>query len=319
VDEDALVFDAVLAMNSTLKAGKLLDIPQSSISRRYRGHAAGMNVDIARTADGYQATKGQYIIEKFRRYAAVYRSYNHLNRYVVHPALLPFFSPKSTEIPGCFLKLPMSDWKHWLNLEILDSILDCSIIRDSADAGSSQVFPSMVVEIVHPPALSVPRKSLAKRVYLGDLALINGLPQAVESFGWEAVAFKHPDHALAILRPQRCSKSLPFNTVATDSQFNIIFTNKSPVGRDDLPINQNKVGPPATKQSAFPLVPPGWQFDPNVKVLVGLVWTHSAFLKGEEPNVLRKLSEFEFAIQSYIDSKVCSICSNYAVDCTNAH
>jgi len=320
LDEDALVFDAVLALGSTLKAAELLGIPQSSISRRYRGHASSIHVEVDRTADGYQITKGQFIVERFRRFAVSFRAFNQLNRFAIHATLLPFFSPKSTELPGCLLRLPQSKWKQWLSQEILDSVLDCRIIGEPVVVGgSAQVSPAMVVEIVHPPALSVPRKSLAKRVYLGDLALINGLPQAVESFGWEAVAFKHPDHALAILRPQRCSKSLPFDSLATNSQFNMVSTNRPPAGGDNLPITQQQKAPTSTKQSAFPFIPPTWQLDPNVEVLVGLVWTHSAFLKSEDLIVLRKLSEFEFAIQSYIDSKVCSICSHYAVDCPNAH
>ena len=100
MDENALVFDAVLAMGSTLEAAKLLDIPQSSISRRYRGHAGRINVELTRTADGYQVTKGQYIYERFRRFSAVFRSYNHLIRYVVHPTLLPLFNNKSNDLPG---------------------------------------------------------------------------------------------------------------------------------------------------------------------------------------------------------------------------
>ena len=319
LDEDALVFDAVLALGSTLKAAEILGIPQSSISRRYRAHASGIHVDVGRTADGYQVTKGQFIIERFRRFAAAFRAFNQLNRFAVHPALLPIFSPKSTELPGCLLRLPQSSWQQWLTLAILDSVLDCQIISDPVVAGSAQVSPAMVVEIVHPPALSVPGKSMARRVYLGDLALINGLPQAVESFGWEVVAFKHPDHALAFLRPKRCSRSLPFDSLATDSQFNMISTKWSPVRHDNLPISlpQKRINT-ATMQSAFPSIPPTWQLDPNVEVLVGLAWTHSAVLQGEEPIVLRRLSEFEFAIQSYIDSKICSICSSYAVDCPNA-
>ena len=319
LDEDALVFDAVLALGSTLKAAKILGIPQSSISRRYRGHASGIHVDVGRTADGYQVTKGQFIVERFRRFAVSFRAFNQLNRFAVHPTLLPILSPKPTELPGCLLRLPQSIWQQWLTLEILDSVLDCRIISGPVVAGSAQVSPAMVVEIVHPPALSVPGKSMARRVYLGDLALINGLPQAVESFGWEVVAFKHPDHALAFLRPQRCSRSLPFDSLASNSQINTISTNRPPSGGDNLPINlQHKKTPTATKQSASPLIPPTWQLDPNVEVLVGLGWTHSAVLQGEEPIVLRRLSEFEFAIQSYIDSKICSICSSNAVDCPNA-
>ena len=318
LDEDALVFDAVLALGSTLKASELLSIPQSSISRRYRGHASSIHVDVDRTADGYQVTKGQFIVEKFRKFAVGFRIYNQLNRYAVHPTLFPIFSPKSTELPGYYLRLQLSDWAQWLSLGIIDSVLDCRIISEPVVARSAQASSVMVVEIMHPPALSVPGELLPRRVYLGDLALINGLPEAVESFGWEVVAFKHPDHALAILRPQRCSKSLPFDTLAANFQFNMIPTNRPPAGRDDLPINQNKIGPTAMKQSAFPLIPPTWQLDPSVAVFVGLVWTHSAILQGEEPEMLRKLSEFEFVIQSYIDSKICSICSSYAVECPNA-
>ena len=319
MQEDALVFDAVLALGSTLKAAELLEIPQSSISRRYRNHAASIHVDVVRGPDGYQVTKGQFIVDRLRKFSLCYRSYNLLNRYAVNPALMGFFGQQSKELPGQLLRLAQTDWSYWLGLEIIDSLLDCQIIADPVRAGSVQASPALVVEIAHPPALSVAGNLIARRVYLGDLARINGLPQALESFGWEVVAFKHPDHALAFLRPVRCSQFLPFGSLSSDSQFNAISISSPLAERDDLPISKQKIASLATKQSVFPLIPQTWKLDPNVDVLVGLVWMHSTFNQDQDPEVLRKLSEFQFVIQSFIDSRICSsICSSYMVYCPNA-
>ena len=317
LQEDALVFDAVLALGSTLKAAELLGIPQSSISRRYRNHAASIHVDVVRGSDGFQVTRGQFLVGRLRKFALTYRAYNQLNRYAVHPALLDFLGPKTKELPGQLLRLGQPDWGHWLGLEVIDSLLDCQIIADPAVASSVQASPALVVEIAHPPALSVAGNLIARRVYLGDLALIKGLPEAVESFGWEVVAFKHPDHALAFLRPLRCSRSLPFHSLSSTSQFNVVANNRPPAGRDDQQVTRHNKVPSATKQSVFSSIPPTWQLDPSVDVLVGLVWTHSAVYQEQDPEVLRKLSEFQFVFQSFIDSRICNICSSYMVDCPN--
>ena len=197
--EEALIFDSVLALGSTLRAAELLNIPQSSISRKYRNHASSIHVDVVRVPGGYEVTKGQFMVDRLRKFTSCYRSYNLLNRYAVHPALMDFFNQHSKKLPGQFLRLDQTQWSNWLGLEIIDSLLDCQIRTDPVSAGSTQASQALVVEIAHIPAPSEAVKLIARRVYLGDLVWIKGLPQVLESLGWQVVAFKHPDHAIALL------------------------------------------------------------------------------------------------------------------------
>ena len=63
---------------------------------------------------------------------------------------------------------------------------------------------------------------------------------------------------------------------------------------------------------------PSLTLDSVVDVAVELVWTHPASCADQDLELLRKLSEFQFAIDSFIDSQACGICSAFDFACPNS-
>ena len=297
--KDAIVFDAVLAFGSTLKAAELLDVPQSSVSRRYRQHARELNIELVRTSDAYRVDRGQYTLDMFRRFACAYRLVNNLNRFAVHPALLVFFAQNCVALPGQLLRLSKDDWGQWLALGIIDSILDCQIRTRVADPPFASSNRTLFLGIAQSLSGSDSSSPAAKRVYLGDLALIKGLAESVEAFGWEVVAFQHPDHAFALLRPLRCSYPLPASgSTLLSAPKSLVQSVKAPV--------------------ALPMDTPRFVLDPTIELAIDLVWTHPAACADQDLELLRKLSEFQFAIDSFIDAQACLNCSGYDFLCPNS-
>ncbi len=240
----------------------------------------------------------------FRKFACAYRLVNNLNRFAVHPALGGYFTQNCVALPGQLLRLSRDDWGQWLALGIIDSLLDCQIrsrLPDTALVASNRTLFLGIAQPHHTQSHTGSDSSVrkSKRVYLGALALIKGLAESVESFGWEVVAFQHPDHAFAFFRPLRCSYPLPA------SGFNLLSAPQSSL---------QSLEPPhavALDQSRFAL-------DTSVDIAIDLVWTHPAACADQDLELARKLSEFQFAIDSFIDAQACLFCSGHDFVCPNS-
>ena len=188
---DLLVFDAVQGLNSTLQAAALLNLPQSSISRRYRQFAQGLKLQLSRQAGSYQVVQGQCILQQMRQLAQRFRFLHHLNRWTVHPALAAWVHQATQELPGQWLPLPQQHWDRWLNQQLLDQVLDCRLGNHSAITNQP--------DAIHLALVADPAAAQAKTLVLGDWSTVDGLEAALKASGWRVASSASQQESLRAL------------------------------------------------------------------------------------------------------------------------
>lgn len=181
---DLLVFDAVQGLESTLRAADLLNLPQSSVSRRYRQFSQSLRLELSDKYGSYKVMKGQCLLQEVRQVAQRFRYLHHMNRWAPHPALHAWIKQHSPALPGLLLPLPLNAWDDWLDQQLIDQVVDCKL-QGFLDTPR----PSSCLTLV---LLATAESTQSGALDLGDWITVDGLEQRVQAEGWRLTAHSEP-------------------------------------------------------------------------------------------------------------------------------
>lgn len=190
---DLVVFDAVEALQSTQLAAAVLELPQSSVSRRYRAFASDLCLGLSPQSRAYNLKSGHGLLSELRGLAQKFRVLNLFCRWAAHPALIDALSPASTALPGRWIpQLSPNDWPSWLENRYLDQVLTCQVLdpNPSVQALLEQRSPFRTDSgrLRHLMLLSPPTPELAGAIRLGSWAALDGLADGLSALGFEVKA-----------------------------------------------------------------------------------------------------------------------------------
>lgn len=139
---DQIVFDWVLALGSTRDAASLLDLPQSSVSRRYRALAQQFSLPIRRHSNTFTLAGDEFLYHKLRELSQTFRLCKHRYRWAWQPGLR-HLTAACGPVGDHALYLPLSQdhWQHrehFRQLRILDSWF---ALCDPSTPGWAAVIP----------------------------------------------------------------------------------------------------------------------------------------------------------------------------------
>lgn len=122
---DQLVFDWVLALGSTSEAADLLDLPQSSVSRRYRSLAQQFGLTLRRQRGELMLVSDDSIYLKLRELSQIYRLKKHRFRWSWQPCLRSLLGQVSqVGENSLYIPLTHAQWQHRHDHQ-QQRILDC--------------------------------------------------------------------------------------------------------------------------------------------------------------------------------------------------
>lgn len=206
---DLLVFDAVQGLNSTLQASSLLNLPQSSVSRRYRQFAQGLKLELSRHSGRYRVIRGQCVLQQMRQLAQRFRFLHQLNRWAVHPALADWINQGLRDLPSKPLQLGQEHWDNWLNDGLIDQVLECKLL----DSQTAPPKPTgLVLNLVTDPL-----RAKTEGLILGDWVSVAQLETAVRNQGFQVVLPHQPAKPFQATL-QACPASTSFERLLPDTK-----------------------------------------------------------------------------------------------------
>lgn len=206
---DLLIFDWANALSSTVLASRLLNVPQSTISRRVRAFLADHRLTIRRTGNGQKTLSPVGYLDDLRRLAQRYRVLHSELRWSAHPLwdetiraeddhlgqYLNLLTITPDELSGVSL-----DLNDWLENRLLDAHLDARLSQVPS-ASSTQL--GILVPTPNDP-------KTRSSVHLGLFSSLAGIEDALTSLGW--TIWTGPDREtlpLLTLMPRQPSEPVP--------------------------------------------------------------------------------------------------------------
>lgn len=202
--QDLLLFDWAHALQSTVLASRLLETPQSTISRRVRAFQADHRLVIRRHHKGLRLLSPPEYLEDYRKVAQLHRLLQGDLRWAAHPCwaehiqcigahhgqFLNFQAISLNELGAIDDPVPL-----WFNQRLLDAYLDL-IISDHDQLTSWSLGLSH--EGVNLDS------TLNRMIQLGPLAGVPGLDEALAARGWTVVTGSGPTAipTLTLIAPQ---------------------------------------------------------------------------------------------------------------------
>ena len=185
---DLVVFDAVEALQSTQLAASVLELPQSSVSRRYRAFASDLCLGLSPQSRAYSLKSGHGFLRELRDLAQKFRILNLFCRWAAHPALIDWLSPASSALPGRWIpQLSPSDWPTWLEERYVDQVLTCQLLDPSlitpAQLDNRSPFKTDSGQLRQLMLLKPPSSDVAGGVQLGSWAALDGLADRLSALG----------------------------------------------------------------------------------------------------------------------------------------
>lgn len=200
---DQIVFDWVLALGSTNDAAALLDLPQSSVSRRYRALAQQFALSTRRHRGILALTGDEALYRKLRELSQIFRLQKHRYRWSWQPALRDLLNDIG-QVGDSSVYLPLTD-EQWEqrhdhhDVRILDTWWEVCSPSDADFAGVMPVPLQLRLPKQHKPAdLLLPLSALAKRwplsishpdlsSHLWEALAVDGLQRQGSNGGSEAM------------------------------------------------------------------------------------------------------------------------------------
>lgn len=218
---DQIVFDWVLALGSTREAAAVLDLPQSSVSRRYRALAQQFSLPVRRQSNIFTLAGDTLIYQRLRELSQLFRLCKHRYRWAWQPRL-DHLSAACGPIGDQAFRLELSH-DHWQNrehfreLRILDTWFE---LCDPSAPGWAAVLPLrlwLVPPRTHPSILRSQPSIAAQWAQLAPLQIAGlNLPQSLisqlrgDGFELEATAPRGDGLSLAVGRCDSSCIPLPY-------------------------------------------------------------------------------------------------------------
>jgi hypothetical protein len=188
---DLLIFDWATALSNTVLASRLLQVPQSTISRRMRAFQADHRLTIRRNGGGLKVLSPMGYLEELRRLAQHFRLLQSNLRWAAHRIWAEGLQSEDDQI-GHYLNLqslPQEgpgaldiDATLWLEQRLLDAYLDAGLCHTPAQC-------SWQIGIQHGATSASSHKG---PVQLGAFAGLHGLEEALSAQGWTGTMTRSP-------------------------------------------------------------------------------------------------------------------------------
>jgi hypothetical protein len=188
---DLLIFDWTINLSSTVLSSRLLQLPQSTISRRMNAFQADHRITVRRSGQGLRVLAPSGYLEDFRKLAQRFRQLHGQLRWAAHPIWLERI-PAGHDERGYYLNLQLLGqgqgdkgslaWRHWLEEQILDAYLDAALCP------SGCAFKGRACHQIGLAYGDLPQPSPngQRTIQLGAFAGVGGLEQALVALGWNA-------------------------------------------------------------------------------------------------------------------------------------
>ena len=213
---DLLIFDWAMALASTVLASRLLQVPQSTISRRMRAFQAEHRLTIRRSGGGLKVLSPLGYLDDLRCLAQRFRLLHSELRWSAHPIWAEQLQTEDDHL-GLYLNLqvlPPEDLEHddidplrLLEQRLLDSYLDATLCQ-TPDRSSWPI--GLQGGSQHGASLA---PSARGPVQLGAFAAVQGMAEALTAMGWTVLTGSPLDRRPALTLIPRNSGQPPAGIV----------------------------------------------------------------------------------------------------------
>lgn len=184
---DLLIFDWATTLESTVLASRLLETPQSTISRRMRSFQADHRLVLRRLGGKLRLQSPPGYIEHYRAVAQLYRLLHGDLRWAAHPLWTDMVVTNANHL-GQFINLQAISQNdldcndgalaHWFSQRLLDAYLDLSLC-DPCEPSNWKLGIQ--------PSVQSAKPYLNTGVQLGVFSGLPGLEDALTARGWTVV------------------------------------------------------------------------------------------------------------------------------------
>jgi hypothetical protein len=214
---DLIVFDWVIALGTTQAASALLDIPQSSVSRRYRALANQFAVPVRRHRGSLFISGEAHTYRLLRELGQHLRFEKHSYRWSWQPELRPLLQQAGhIGQGGRLLDLSPELWQQrndYLQARILDACFELCLEDSTTHVGVVDLGLQLIIPAEH-PLRTVAEESRLERarafpLHSDGLRLPGDLSEALRADGWQLSDDAAPAEALVIAAGRGRADGLP--------------------------------------------------------------------------------------------------------------
>ena len=202
---DQVALEAVLVAGGTTEAAAVLNIPQSSISRRARNFATLSKLTLTRRRKGYAIEGGKDFFFELQNVARRFRYLGLTNRWSVHPGLAAFDAFRGPVLPGQRLALPEVLIEESLSFGLIDQFLVARFIPPTSPSLELGIIPRIGLRLAIIAQSDIGEKRPA--LVLDTLSEIGELKEYLCASGWSIASGGTPGHACNL---KLCAEP-PFN------------------------------------------------------------------------------------------------------------